>query len=189
MGVVGGDACLLAALVDEPVIGRSLDGSEDAHRSDPGVGIAQTREREGLADVSSGSVVDHDSEVTLRHIALDGEDPGRWIPHYGQGPVRTEANLVAIHQGNPPACLLLGILQMLEGAVVEDVAVLIDLDQRRPTMSGRRAQHLSEVLAIRVHRPCDEGRLCTERQRHGVERLVERSARSRLRDLADLGGG
>ena len=87
------------------------------------------------------------------------------------------------------ASRLVAVLEHVERAVVEDRAVLVDLDQRRAAVLGGRAQHLGEVLAVGVHGPRDERRLGAEGQRHRVERGVHRAHRRRLGDLADLGGG
>ncbi len=59
---------------------------------------------------------------------------------------------------------------------------------RGPAMLGRGAQHLGEALAVGVQGAADERRLGTQRHRHRVERLVQRSHRRRLGDLADLRG-
>jgi hypothetical protein len=76
----------------------------------------------------------------------------------------------------------------VEGAVVEDVAVLVDLDQRGAAVLGRRAQHRGQVLAVGVDGAGHEGGLGAERQRERVERRVQRAERRGLGDLALLGG-
>lgn len=81
------------------------------------------------------------------------------------------------------------VLQHLERAVVEDVAVLVDLHQRGAGVVGRRAQHAREVLAVGVHRAGDEGGFGAQGERDRVERRVQGTHRRRLGDLADLGGG
>ena len=43
-----------------------------------------------------------------------------------------------------------------ERTVVEDVAVLVDLDQRRPFVRCGGAQHLGEVFAVGVDRATHE---------------------------------
>ena len=75
-----------------------------------------------------------------------------------------------------------------ERAVVEDRAVLVDLDQRSALVRGGGAQHLGQVLAIAVDRPGDERRLRAQRQRDRVERMVGDPERRRLGDLAQLRG-
>ena len=84
---------------------------------------------------------------------------------------------------------VLGVLHRSERVVVEDRAVLVDLHERRAAVGGRRPEHLGQVLAVGVDGPGHEGRLGAERQRDRVERVVQRTHRRRLGDLADLGGG
>jgi hypothetical protein len=80
------------------------------------------------------------------------------------------------------------VLDQLEGAVVEDVAVLVDLHERRALVLGRRTQHRLQVLAVGVDGAGHERRLRAQRQRQRVERRVRRAGRRRLGDLAELGG-
>ncbi len=82
--------------------------------------------------------------------------------------------------------LRLLVRQQVEGPVVEDVAVLVDLDEGGPLVSRSAPKHVGQVCAIDVERPSHEARLGSERQRERVERLVERTERRRLRHLADL---
>ena len=65
------------------------------------------------------------------------------------------------------------LAQRVERAVVEDRAVLKDLDKRRTTMRSRGPQHLREALAVRIQRPSDECRLRTQCHRYRVEREVQ----------------
>ena len=74
----------------------------------------------------------------------------------------------------------------VERAVVEDVAVLVHLDERRAAVLVGPREHLGHVLAVHVVRAGDERRLRAERDRDRVERVVERAERRRLRDLAHL---
>jgi hypothetical protein len=74
----------------------------------------------------------------------------------------------------------------VEGAVVEDVAVLVDLDERRALVLVGPAQDLLQVLPVEVVGAGDEAGLRPERQAERVERVVERAERRGLRDLADL---
>ncbi|PSK43210.1 hypothetical protein B0E38_07886 [Streptomyces sp. 111WW2] len=84
---------------------------------------------------------------------------------------------------------LLFVLEGVEGTVVEDVAVLVDLDQGGAGVFGGLAQYLGEVFAVGVDGPGDEGGLRAEGQGDGVEGCVEGAHRCRLGDLPDLGGG
>ena len=82
-----------------------------------------------------------------------------------------------------------GVLDGVEGAVVEDRAVLVDLDERRAAVGGGGGEHLGQVLAVGVDGAGHERRLGAERQRDRVERVVHRAHRRGLGDLAGLGGG
>ena len=81
------------------------------------------------------------------------------------------------------------VLDRVERAVVEDRAVLVDLDQRGAAVGGGRGEHRGEVLAVGVDRAGHEGALGAQGQRDRVERVVHRAHRGRLGDLAGLGGG
>ena len=81
---------------------------------------------------------------------------------------------------------LVAARDVLERAVVEDVAVLVDLDERRTAVLVGAPEHLLHVLAVHVVGAGDEARLRADRDRDRVERVVERAERRALGDLADL---
>ena len=74
----------------------------------------------------------------------------------------------------------------VEGAVVEHVAVLVDLDESRALVGGGRLQRRGHVGLVGVHGARHEARLGAQRQGHRVERVVLRPERRGLRDLALL---
>jgi len=76
-----------------------------------------------------------------------------------------------------------------EGAVVEDVAVLEDLDEGRPLVLVRAAHDLLQVLRLDVDAAGDEARLGAERERDRVEGVIDGAGGRGLGHLADLGGG
>ena len=82
-----------------------------------------------------------------------------------------------------PVCLA---RNLLEGAVVEDVAVLIHLDERRSVVGVGRGEGLLHVGPVHVVGPRDEGRLGADGQADRVEGMVDRAERSRLGHLAGL---
>ena len=88
-------------------------------------------------------------------------------------------------EGRVVADLLLA--HVVEGAVVEDVAVLVDLDESGAVVRGGAMEDLLQVRAEDVDGPRDEGRLGAEGQARRVERPVDRPVRRRLGLLADLG--
>jgi hypothetical protein len=71
--------------------------------------------------------------------------------------------------------VLLG--QVVEGAVVEDRAVLEDLDEGGAAVLGRRAQDLDEPLLVAVDGARDEGGAGAEGQRQ-ARRAAGRSSRA-----------
>ncbi len=83
----------------------------------------------------------------------------------------------------------LPVLEGVEGPVVEDVAVLVDLHQRRAVVVGGLPQDLGEVLAVGVDRAGHEGGLGAEREGDRVEGRVQGAHGGGLGDLARLAGG
>ena len=75
-----------------------------------------------------------------------------------------------------------------ERLVVEDVAVLVDLEESRAVVLVHRGEHGDRVVAVHVDRPGDEGRLRPEGEAHGVERPIQRPHGAGLRRLPHLGG-
>ena len=88
------------------------------------------------------------------------------------------------------AARLGAVLEDVEDAVVEDRAVLVDLDERR-ARGARRPHAAPSVRCLRSESMvrATKRRLGAERERHRVEGCVERAERRRLGDLADLRGG
>jgi hypothetical protein len=101
----------------------------------------------------------------------------------------TEANRLAVLEVDQHVGPGVFVEDRVERTVVEHVAVLIHLDERGTRVLVRACEHLDHVLAIHVVRAGDEARLRTDRDRDRVERVVERTKRRRLRDLADLARG
>jgi len=54
--------------------------------------------------------------------------------------------------------------EVIEGAVVEDVAVLVDLDERDALVFRGGFNDLAEVFDVDVDRARDEGRLAGDRE-------------------------
>ena len=78
---------------------------------------------------------------------------------------------------------------LVERAVVEDVAVLVHLDERRTLVLVRTAEDLGHVLAVHVVRAGHERGLGPEGDADRVEGPIEGAVRRRLGDLAQLAGG
>ena len=85
--------------------------------------------------------------------------------------------------------LPLGLVsKQIERAVVEHVAVLIDLDERRASCAAACRRTPIRCLRSLSMRARDECRLRAERQRDRVEGLIDRPNGRRLRHLPDLRG-
>src|SRR6266850_8430667 len=73
--------------------------------------------------------------------------------------------------------------------VVEDIAVLIDLEKRDAFVLRGRFDHRAEMLDVDVDRSSHEGRLTCDRQRERINRVVDGTRGRRLRPLAEFGRG
>ena len=57
--------------------------------------------------------------------------------------------------------------------MIEDIAVLIDLDERHAGMSRTTGHHRLQEFGINVKTPRDEGALRREGYRNGIQRCIE----------------
>ena len=76
----------------------------------------------------------------------------------------------------------------IKGVIVEDVAVLIDLDKRDAFVPGGGFDHAAQMFDVDVDRARHEGRLAGDGQRKRIDRIVDRAHRRRLGLLAKLRG-
>ncbi len=83
----------------------------------------------------------------------------------------------------------LPVKQVTKSHVIEDVAVLVDLNQRGALVLKSAGQHLGHVLGLTVDGPRHKCRVCTECQRERPEGVVQGAHRRGLGVFADLGGG
>src|SRR4051794_26244260 len=180
-----GVACRGDLLARGVVVCRPAHLAEDAHHHVIEVLLGQPGQRECIRGIVDLRVMDHD--LVDRHVGGLGHLESEARLDDAVLAVGAERDWLAVADIDEP---LLGALlaKRVERAVVEDRAVLHDLDQRGATMCGGTPQHLTQALAVGVQRPADERRLGAERQRHRVERVVQRAHRRGLGDLADLGG-
>ena len=102
--------------------------------------------------------------------------------------VGPEADGLAVDEGDE--LIGPGVLgrDLLEGPVVEDVAVLVDLDEGGAVVVMGPAEHLLHVLAVHVVGAGHERGLGPEGQGDGVEGRLERSEGGRLGYLPLLRG-
>ena len=85
--------------------------------------------------------------------------------------------------------LLRALLRRVEPRlVVVDVAVLVDLDERRPAMAGGPDHRLFQVLDVDVDRTGDERASAADGEGQRVDRVVRRAGRRGLGLLAELAG-
>ena len=76
---------------------------------------------------------------------------------------------------------------VVERAVVEHVAVLEDLDERRALVGVGLAEDVHHVLAVEIVGTSNEAGLGAQRDRERVEGRIDGTERRALGDLADLG--
>ena len=130
-----------------------------------------------------------DNERVLPHVR-DVDDLERAVGalHRATLVLLAEADRLAGLEHDHVVLARLLLAHGVEGAVVEDVAVLVDLDERRALVLGGGAQDLSHMAAVGVHRARHERGLRAERERERVERVVLRAEGRGLRHLALLRG-
>ncbi len=103
--------------------------------------------------------------------------------------VLAEPDGLAVSQRDQHRCSLVLRSDLAERPIVEDVAVLVDLDERRALVGVSPPERLHHVVAVHVVGSGHETRLGPEGDAHGVERTIEAAERRRLGDLAHFGGG
>ena len=136
-GVGGGQLLLAPVAVDRP-----LDVAEDADRRRAGRALGEVGEREGVARVGAVGVVDDQrvladlGDVGHGEAAVGARGPRRARPRRRSGSARRAR--ARIWFGRPALAA-----HRVEGAVVEDVAVLVDLDEGRALVLGGGAQDVS----------------------------------------------
>src|SRR5215212_5848279 len=77
--------------------------------------------------------------------------------------------------------------KVVEGVVVEDIAVLVDLYERDAFVLRRCIHHRAKMFDVDVDRARYKGRLTRDRQRQGIDRIVDGAQGSRLRLFTKLG--
>src|SRR5258705_10655345 len=73
--------------------------------------------------------------------------------------------------------------------VVEDIAVLVDLEKRNAFVLRGRFNHRAEMLDVNVDRSSHDGCLPCDRRRKGINRVVDGPRGGRLRPLTEFGRG
>ncbi|BFO16156.1 hypothetical protein SHKM778_25440 [Streptomyces sp. KM77-8] len=114
-------------------------------------------------------VVDEDVGLVGGGHGDDGEVAGGRVADDALGAVGAEADGLSVFEADDGFFGLLAVLEDVEGAVVEDVAVLVDLDECGAGVVGGLAQDLGEVFAVGVDGAGDEGRFRADGEGDGVE--------------------
>src|SRR4051794_34319982 len=123
-------------LLTAGAVDRALDVAQDTDRRRTDRRFRQPRQRSGVARIGAVGVMDDDRLLThLRYLghgkaAVGLADPAALA-------LRPEADRLAALEMDLVRPPLLAA-HRIEGAVVEDVAVLVDLDEGRPLVLGRR---------------------------------------------------
>src|SRR6266487_1939553 len=140
------------------VVDRALDVSEDPDRGRIHGGLGQAAKRERRTRLDVVCVMDEQLRL-VRYI----DDLHAAIPTLPDAPLilLTEPNRLPVLEVDPVRLVL---ADEVERAVVVDVAVLEDLDERAPAMRGCGSQRFRQMRTIGVDRAGDERRLCADRQ-------------------------
>src|ERR1700724_2918655 len=127
--------------------------------------------------------------ATVRSLGADieGLEPNAPQPQPAAAPLAEDERLAVLELHRLlVAGLLLG--HVAESLVVEDVAVLVDLDEGGAAVPRGAAQGLLQMLLEDVDAARDEGRAGAQGQRQGIERHVDRAEGGGLGALARLAG-
>ena len=71
--------------------------------------------------------------------------------------------------------------EYIEGPIVEDVAILIDFEERRTVVCMRPTNHLLQMFRVAIHTARYERSIGTKGQCPRIEWMIETSVRGRLR--------
>ena len=136
-------------LAHEIVVDRLLERAEDTERHGSVRLVRDPRQCEREARLGVCGVMDEERVLAgLRDV----DDPQRAVGVLLDAPLALdpEADPFPVLEVDAVALLL---TDDVEGAVVVDVAVLEDLDERGATVPRRRAEHVRQALLVRVDAP------------------------------------
>ena len=102
--------------------------------------------------------------------------------------ILAEDHRLAVLEQQHPILAHLAVREIAKRTIVEDVAVLEDLDEGRAPMTASQLEGSLQVLGVCVHRACDEAGLRREGDRQRHDGRVDRPGGRRLRALPQLGG-
>src|SRR6185436_3863480 len=172
-------------LLDQLVVRRPRDRPQDAdgYRE---IGPEHPREHECEVWLLRGLVVDEeirlaDAVLADRHdFRMETPQPDPLVT------VLAEDHRLAVLQHEHPVLADLAVREVPPRAVVEDVAVLEDLDERRAVVQPRPLERLLEVLRVGIDAAGDERGLGGERDGQRLDRRVDGAGGRRLRLLPEL---
>src|SRR3954451_13540316 len=130
--------CLVDLLVDLVVVGRALHGSEDADGRHAVIDVAEARQHERERRFLVRDVVDQQGALVA---LVDVDDLEATVPRQPHAllQVGAEPDGFTLFQPDDGRVAGLGLLEHIEGAVVEDVAVLQDFDESGAAVLAGRA--------------------------------------------------
>ncbi len=105
-----------------------------------------------------------DDDVLRRHLGGRGDAEPEPPADDGVAALVAEQDRLAVLHGDHPRLRLVRLAQHVEGAVVEDRAVLVDLDQRGTAVPRGGIEDGGQPGPVGVHRPAHERRLRAQRQ-------------------------
>src|SRR5690606_32072470 len=183
----------LVLLPEAGVVGRSLlrEQHPEGHRE-----LREWHAGEQVGQRGVRFVVDQDvllrDDVSARVGRAEGDDleaQRPWIQAEALVVLLAEQERLPVLDQQLPLLLVLLGAERLEGAVVEDVAVLVDLREGRSAVRRGAAQHHGEVLGLRVDGASDEAAVGPEGKARRIDGLIRAAQGSALGDLPDLAGG
>ena len=170
---------------DELIMRGPLDRPQHPDR-DREVRVGHPREHQGEVRILGGLIVHQ--QVGLGDAVLpDGDDLGvQAVEADALVAVLAEDHRLAVLEDEHPVLADLAVREVAPRPVVEDVAVLEDLDEARALVPAGALEGVLEVLRVRVDRAGDEARLGGQRDGQRDDRRVDRAHRRRLRPLPEL---
>src|SRR3989440_2130814 len=150
---------LLDLVRHEVLVGLALDVAEDADGLRE-IGLLHAREHEGDRWVLDVRVVDETVRFVEAGLRAQLDDLGARAVHaYAAVSVFAEDHRLAVFEIEHAVGADGPLGERVERAVVEDVAVLVDLYEADALVCGSRLDHRGEVLDVNVNGARDEGRL------------------------------
>src|SRR5262245_52071885 len=128
-----------------------------------------------------------DDQLGLRHAVVELHNFEMLIvDSYASIPVFSEDERLAVLELDHPVFFHIATDKHLKGRVVEDIAVLVDLDERHAFVSHRALDDRLQMFRVPVDRPGDEGGFGGNRNRQRIQRVIDHAKWSGFRLLPKL---